>query len=76
MLARLLAVAVALALSATSAFAQPAPPIPQTCADSDAVCFPAEPAPAIEVAGVQATPDDARLPDESEPFIINDGFGD
>jgi hypothetical protein len=30
----------------------------------------------IEVAGVQATPDDARQPGEDEPFIINGSFGD
>ena len=33
-------------------------------------------APPIEVGGVQTSSDDARQPDEAEPFIINDGFGD
>jgi hypothetical protein len=30
----------------------------------------------VEVAGVQTSSDDARDAGESEPFIINDGFGD
>jgi hypothetical protein len=34
------------------------------------------PSPAIEVAGVQASADDARQAGETEPFIINSGFGD
>jgi hypothetical protein len=52
---------------------------PLTCADDDRVCelgAPAAPQPGVEVAGVQATPDDARQPEEDEPFIINSGFGD
>ena len=34
------------------------------------------PSPEVEVAGVQTSADDARQPGESEPFIVNDGFGD
>ena len=53
--------------------------LPLTCADDDQVCelgAPTLPQPGIEVAGVQATPDDARQAGEDEPFIINSGFGD
>jgi hypothetical protein len=68
-------------VAAGSALAQAAPPdetptpAPDAaaCADQD-VC-PA-PQPQVEVAGVQSSADDAREPGESEPFIINDGFGD
>ena len=61
------------ALASAPAHAQQA----ATCADDDAVCAEASMAqPAVEVAGVQTTPSDARQIGEDEPFIINDGFGD
>lgn len=36
----------------------------------------AMPRPRVEVDGVQTSAEDARLPGETEEFIVNDGFGD
>jgi hypothetical protein len=71
----LLSLAAALSLTATAAYAQPAPSMP-TCADDDAVCAEATPRLDVDVAGVQTSATDAREPGETEPFIINAGFGD
>jgi hypothetical protein len=57
----------------------PPPGAQASCDTQDACPDPlpvAEATPAVEVAGVQTAPDDARQPGEADPFIINDGFGD
>jgi hypothetical protein len=73
---RALVVAAVLLFAAVGASYAQSTPRTETCADDDAFCSLATPTPGIEVAGVQASPDDAQLPGETEPFIINDGFGD
>jgi hypothetical protein len=56
------------------------PPDPSASCDTQDACPDQPPTadatPAVEVAGVQTSADDARQPGESDPFIINDGFGD
>jgi len=58
----------------------PPPPDPSASCDTQGACSDqvpmAEATPAVEVGGVQTSPDDARQPGEADPFIINDGFGD
>jgi hypothetical protein len=56
-----------------------ATPAGQTGSCNDAVSCPelvTPPSPEIQVAGVQVSADDARQPGETEPFIVNSGFGD
>jgi len=68
------------AVQAQDTSAPPPPPDPSASCDTQAACPDQVPVavatPAVEVAGVQTSPDDARQPGESDPFIINDGFGD
>jgi hypothetical protein len=80
---RWLGLLAAMALVASTVYAQTDTPIPPNCADEDAYCSDATPAmlladtgASIEVAGVQTAADDARTPAEDEPFIVNTGFGD
>ena len=67
---------VALSMPLAAAAQTTAEPTQQPTCDDPSNCPAARDQQQVEVAGVQTSPDDARMPGETEDFIINDGFGD